>query len=280
MIWPWVLGGIAAALILLYLFLTYTPSSKHIQTAAIFGQGYFAHRGFHSKTDPENSLAAFENACHKGFGIEFDVQLSSDGVPVVFHDATLERMCGMAGNVKDHSARALGGINLLQTQQCIPTLDETLALISGRAPLIVELKHYMSAKEIPAFCEKVALMLDDYPGVFCIESFHPLVVGWFAKNRPAVLRGQLASGMKDAAPSPLAFALSRLLLNALSRPHFIAYRHQDMKLWRFRLIRALYRPLILGWTVRSAAEEKACAPFTAAFIFENYLPDQVAADHQ
>ena len=46
-----------------------------------------AHRGLWSPTGaPENSLAAFHNACAHGYGIELDVQLSADGEAMVFHE--------------------------------------------------------------------------------------------------------------------------------------------------------------------------------------------------
>ena len=54
----------------------------------------YAHRGLHGNGIPENSLAAFELACQKGYGIELDVQLSRDGEVMVFHDYSLERMTG------------------------------------------------------------------------------------------------------------------------------------------------------------------------------------------
>ena len=57
--------------------------------------GYaYAHRGLWGGHTPENSLAAFEAARAAGVGVELDVRLTADGVPVVFHDAGLERMCG------------------------------------------------------------------------------------------------------------------------------------------------------------------------------------------
>ena len=58
---------------------------------------HYAHRGLHSESIPENSLAAFRNAREKGYGVELDVQPSSDGVAMVFHDKDLERMCGVKG---------------------------------------------------------------------------------------------------------------------------------------------------------------------------------------
>jgi glycerophosphoryl diester phosphodiesterase len=50
-----------------------------------------AHRGYHDMNNRvwENTLSAFERAAQKGYAIECDVHLSSDGVPVVFHDTTL-----------------------------------------------------------------------------------------------------------------------------------------------------------------------------------------------
>ena len=63
----------------------------------------FAHRGLHdlNKGIPENSLAAFRAAAEAGYGAELDVQLSKDGEVVVFHDDTLNRVCGIKGRVAD-----------------------------------------------------------------------------------------------------------------------------------------------------------------------------------
>ena len=59
---------------------------------------YYAHRGLHNNASeaPENSMAAFKKAVDAGYGIECDVQLSKDGVPVIFHDFTLARIARYA----------------------------------------------------------------------------------------------------------------------------------------------------------------------------------------
>ena len=62
----------------------------------------FAHRGLWDEGLPENSLGAFRAAAEAGFAIELDIQLSSDGEVMVFHDYTLDRVCGRAGKVCDH----------------------------------------------------------------------------------------------------------------------------------------------------------------------------------
>ena len=88
------------ALILLYLFIV-APRMINRANRTPFKNVYYAHRGlFDNNSDaPENSLAAFKKAVDAGYGIELDVQLSKDDKLVVFHDATLKRMCGIEGNV-------------------------------------------------------------------------------------------------------------------------------------------------------------------------------------
>ena len=74
----------------------------------------YAHRGlFDNKSDsPENSLNAFRKAVENGYGIEFDVQLSKDKIPVVFHDLSLKRVCGIEGNVCDYTLEELQKMRL------------------------------------------------------------------------------------------------------------------------------------------------------------------------
>jgi glycerophosphoryl diester phosphodiesterase len=89
-------------------------------------EGYhYAHRGYHdgNVAVPENSLSAFRAAIDAGYGIELDVQLSSDKVPMVFHDADLERICGVKGNIWDYSCQELREMKLFDTEETIPTLE-------------------------------------------------------------------------------------------------------------------------------------------------------------
>ena len=66
-----------------------------------------AHSGYAAKY-PENTLIAFESAIRAGTQfIECDVQLSGDQVPVLFHDATMERICGQQGAIHDYPLSAL-----------------------------------------------------------------------------------------------------------------------------------------------------------------------------
>ncbi|HEX5835982.1 MAG TPA: glycerophosphodiester phosphodiesterase [Pyrinomonadaceae bacterium] len=81
------------------------------------------HRGA-SAVAPENSIAAFEAAIAAGAdGIEFDVRLSRDGVPVIIHDDTLQRTHGLRGRVVDSSADELGSVG-------VPSLRDLFELMS------------------------------------------------------------------------------------------------------------------------------------------------------
>src|SRR5690349_19352057 len=99
----------------------------------------YAHRGLWSGPRiPENSAAAFHSAQTQGIGVELDVRLTSDGVPFVFHDATLERMCGRPEAVSSLPANALAQ-TLLPNGYMIPSLAEALDIMADQ-PVLIELK--------------------------------------------------------------------------------------------------------------------------------------------
>jgi glycerophosphoryl diester phosphodiesterase len=96
-----------------------------------------AHRGF-SSIAPENTLAAFELAIARGASsIEFDIQLSADSVPVVFHDATLERITGVSAKVRETNLSQLQTLNAGKWfsdeffDEKIPTLKEALGILKN-----------------------------------------------------------------------------------------------------------------------------------------------------
>ena len=228
----------------------------------------FAHRGLHKKdkTVPENSLAAFERASSYGYGIELDVQLSKDGQVVVFHDDTLNRVCGVDSRVDEKTYDELSKISLCGTTQTIPLFSEVLKTVRGRGPLIVELKNGKRNEEL---CEKTYALLSKYSGEYCIESFNPFIVRWFKKNAPEVIRGQLANPPKDynGEVGPItAVILGNCLLNFLSRPQFIAYKITP-KPFTVKLCEAL-GAMKVAWTSHDWVNEK----FYDAVIFEFYKP--------
>ena len=101
----------------------------------------YAHRGLHGNGVPENSMSAFQKALDAGYGIELDVQLSKDGKVVVFHDDTLDRVCGVHARVDDLTWQELSKLRLCETEEGIPLFSEVLSSIAGCEALIVEINH-------------------------------------------------------------------------------------------------------------------------------------------
>ena len=112
----------------------------------------------------------------------------------MFHDDTLNRVCGVDSRVDEKTYDELSKISLCGTTQTIPLFSEVLKTVRGRGPLIVELKNGKRNEEL---CEKTYALLEKYSGEYCIESFNPFIVRWFKKNAPEVIRGQLANPPKD-----------------------------------------------------------------------------------
>lgn len=151
------------------------------QKQLVYGVNH-AHRGLHTKdkTVPENSLPAFRAAAEAGYGVELDIQLSRDGQVVVFHDDTLDRVCGVHGRVDEFTFEELRGMRLCGTQETIPLLTEVFEVMGGRTPMIIELKTGRRNDEL---CEKGLALMRAYNGPYCIESFDPRIVRWFRKMR-------------------------------------------------------------------------------------------------
>ena len=257
--------GVAAAAVPLALL---APGRATKRQKAPFWGLNFAHRGLHSrdKSIPENSLPAFERAAREGYGMELDVQLSKDGRVVVFHDDTLDRVCGVHARVDEKTWAELQELRLCGTEYGIPLFSEVLATVRGRGPLIVELKSGRRNREL---CEKTYALLQDYRGEACIESFNPFIVMWFRFHAKDLLRGQLASPTKsylDSMGRFRAFLLSHCLMNVFSRPQFIAYKI-GYRPPTVRLAEQL-GAMRVGWTSHEPRNEKG----RDAVIFEFYRP--------
>jgi glycerophosphoryl diester phosphodiesterase len=131
----------------------------------------YAHRGlWGGNRVPENSLAAFHSAREHGVGMELDVRLSADGVVHVFHDFTLERMCGLPAQFDSLTAEQLSKA-FLPNGFPVPTLEDALD-VAGEAPVLIELKVDGPAE----LAEKVARAVDGRAGRLAVMSFDEATV--------------------------------------------------------------------------------------------------------
>lgn len=228
-----------------------------------------AHRGLWAPDGPpENSLAAFAAARDAGVGVELDVHVTADGVPIVVHDADLERVAGVALDVRTATLDEVRG-HPLRDGTPVPTLAEVLAAL-GDAPAMVEVKNLQRGwgRIEPA----VAEVLDDHTGRAYVASFHPGTLRWFRHNRPAVIRAQTASPRFDAqVPTVLGRALAWTLLNGRSLPHLLSYdvaglEHAVVRRWRAR------GGVVVAWTVRTPAGLARARDLADNVIFEHMPP--------
>ncbi len=276
LIFAWILGILLLLLVGFYLY-SVAPNAKR-KTAAYYASFHYAHRGLHDEALPENSLAAFRAAVEAGYAIELDVWLSHDGIPMVFHDATLTRMCGIDRKLSDLTAVELETLTLLgNPAHRIPRLADVLALVNGRVPLLIEIK---GTRHTDPICEATAALLDEYRGDYCIESFSPYVVHWFRKNRPLVVRGQLSQHYFAEGNGRKAhlFLMQLLCTNFLTKPDFISFNIDHRRYLPFRIATGLFGAKAFAWTVdNEEREENACGYFDS-MIFENIRPPRRTND--
>lgn len=263
------------ALVLLYLFMIMPRMVKRPDKTP-FLKVLYAHRGLHDNAlaAPENSMAAFKRAMDAGYGIELDVQLSKDKIPVVFHDFTLMRVCGEEGKVADYTFAKLQQFSLYHSEEKIPAFADVLKLVDGKVPLIVEYKIPDGHTEV---CSAADKLLREYKGLYCIESFHPLGLLWYKKHRKEVMRGQLSDNFIKAGEKEysgiLYFALHHLLFNFLTKPDFIAYNHYRYQDLSRQLCRYLYGAVAVAWTIKTKEELAERKPDFDMFIFDSFIPE-------
>ena len=192
-----------------------------------------AHRGYHdlNKQRWENTLSAFDAAIENDYAIECDVHLSADGVPVVFHDDTLERLTGEQGFIHEKTAAELAQLKVGGTQDHVPTLAEMLARVGARVPLVIELKG-IEGKDT-GLVAAVASALAGYQGEAAIMSFDHWLVRAFATDAPRIPAGLTAHGRTprdlEAHFSMLAHPLSFVSFGVMDLPNpFVTFVREKL----------------------------------------------------
>lgn len=230
----------------------------------------WAHRGLHCIENgiPENSMTAFKMAVKEGIGIELDVHLTKDEKLVVFHDDTLDRVCGKSGRIEEMSFAELKKCYLSGTSERIPLFSEVLRYVDGRVPLLIEVKLPSRDTQI---CSRLNEQLRGYKGPYLVQSFNSLVLGWLKKYNPNVLRGQLSSDLVKSDKTPhylFRFCVKYLLSNCYSRPDFISYKLADshnISLW---IVQHLFHAPAAVWTIRSRQAMAEARQRFDMYIFE------------
>lgn len=233
----------------------------------------YAHRGLHNIEHSviENSETAIRDAIRAGVGIEIDVQMSGDRVPMVFHDETLSRLTGQDGRMSFMKAGVLTQIPYTRGQDRILSLKECLDLVDGQVPLLIEVKsHWTDRDEME---QGIIDAISDYKGTYGIMSFDPSIIRRLKakgfqgqcglvtsqcppKDWPQITEDQRLQGrVQFDAARELKIDFLAHEIGDITNPHLQA------------TLRALGIPLFT-WTVRTEAQTVQAKNMNAVPIFE------------
>lgn len=235
-----------------------------------------AHRALHGSGRPENSRAAMRAALEHGYGIECDLQLSADGVAMVFHDEALGRLTGEEGLVRERTAGELGRLRLTGGDEGIPTLREMLELVGGRVPLLIELKDQTGVLgPVDGGLEAaVSRDLAGYEGPVALMSFNPHSVIALRDLAPRVPRGltteEFAPGDWPGVPEAECARLRGIPDYEAAGAGFVSHHATDLARPRVAELKA-QGARVLCWTIRSPEAERAARAVADNVTFEGYL---------
>ena len=226
----------------------------------------------------ENSLSSFAAAVQHGYAIELDVQASADGEAMVFHDYELDRLTDRTGRIDARDADALRA-TALKEGGLIPDLAETLRLIDGRVPVLVEVKDQSGAfgPGGEALTRRVCDIIRGSvrPDACAVMSFNPHHVITARDHAPEIARGLVAYDFEhphdahvDAAHRA---ALADLMFLEPSGADFISYG--ALGLTRPAVVAARGRGVpVFCWTIRSADAAAQALRHCDQITFEGFRP--------
>lgn len=233
-----------------------------------------AHRGA-SAVAPPNTLAAFRRAADLGAdGVELDVHLCADGVPVVIHDFTVDATTDGSGRVGDMPLAALRELDAGSrfdpafAGERIPTLEEVFAEVGGRLLINVELKS-MPGSDYPGLEAAVAALIRRHGLAerVLVSSFNPFALRRFRREMPAVPLGFLYETAPLSRAARLVAALIRLQPQAV-HPWWGVITPQTVRQAHARGRR------VVAWTVDDPAAMARLVKWGVDAIITNY-PDRM-----
>lgn len=238
-----------------------------------------AHRGLHDARAGriENTQAAFEAAIAKDYGIECDLRPAAGGLPIVFHDETLDRLVAGKGAVARLTPSDLKHLRYKAADTQIMTFAEFLELVDGRVPLLVEIKSEWTPPD-KAFLGKIARLAQGYNGPVALMSFDPGVMTMMRHLAPSIPRGIVSGTYRGAGwwnrklPKSSARDLRDLLCSGPAAPDFYAYQIAALPTPVTRYVREVAGLPLFTWTVRTAKERALAHRWADAAIFEGFEP--------
>jgi glycerophosphoryl diester phosphodiesterase len=237
-----------------------------------------AHRGLHDQARGviENMPAAAQAAIANRFAIECDIQLSSDGEAMVYHDEGLGRLTEGSGPLRAKTATELKAVTFRGTAERMMTLADLCALVAGRVPLVIEVKSHFDGDR--KLVKRMAEVLSSYDGRAVGMSFDPDQVVALRELIPDRPRGIVAERHYTESDWPDASQAQRYDMTHLhhffrSQPDFVAYSVDELPAAAPWIARHVFRCPLLTWTVRTQAQRAHAARHADQMIFEGFTPE-------
>lgn len=238
-----------------------------------------AHRGLHNakKGIVENTAPAFEAAIRHGYGIECDLRAAAGGLPIVFHDETLNRLVEGRGSVARLSASDLKRLTYKKSDVGISTLAELLDLADGAVPLLVEIKSEWQPPD-KDFLGAIAKQAVRYRGPLAFMSFDPAVMAALKILAPGIPRGIVSGSFRGPGwwrpqiGRARGAALRDLLESGPVMPDFYAYQVSALPTPVTQFVREVLGLALFAWTVRSSRDRARAEKWADAMIFEGFQP--------
>lgn len=236
------------------------------------------HRALHDRKAGrvENSVKSIQAALDAGYGIEIDLQQSSDGHAMVFHDDLLDRLTNETGPVRNRTRAELETITLKDDGGTITALDTVLGMVAGQVPLLIEIKDQDGemGPKVGRLEAATCAALKDYPGEVALMSFNPHAVAACAALAPDIPRG-LTTSSYQAVFWPEVPAETRDILRDIPDYDrvgacFISHESTDLDRPRVAELKA-EGAHIFTWTIRSAKAEAEARRIVDNVTFEGYL---------
>jgi glycerophosphoryl diester phosphodiesterase len=236
-----------------------------------------AHRGLHDRARGiiENMPGAVTAAIAGNFSIEVDIQLSADGEAMVHHDDALGRLTEGSGALRSLTAPQLKAVAFKDTSERMMSLGDLCALVAGQVPLVIEVKsHFDGDRQL---VRRMSQVLAAYRGPVAGMSFDPDQVTALRETMPQLVRGIVAERHYTEAGWPEASPRQRRDMTHLrhgfrSRPHFVAYRVDDLPAAAPWIAHHIFGLPLLTWTVRTPEQRQRAARYADQMIFEGFVP--------
>lgn len=225
-----------------------------------------AHRGLHGN-EPlvlENTLPAFERAALQNYTIYCDVQLSHDGVPVVFHGVSVEQLTGQNKRIIDLRLAEIANIVLNDNKQHIITFEEMLNSIAGKVPILVNLEG--NEGEDAGLISRVTELLVAYPNNAAIMSQNIHLLRRIRFCDHTIPHGIKAEGNRR-------IEIEEHFAMLAHDMEFVAYNFRQLANPFVRFAREKLHIPVLSWTIHNMSEWERARKNSDQMIFEGFQPE-------